>query len=426
MLLLQCWISFLILLLSWLVKNKLITLFNKNIFLGPVTVIYLSTEGRQGSLPAWVVTLSYIIWLFVTRLLKYIPHFTHRPQDILYIPAWIIFSIYFALMKIYCLFTLHITEWGTRKNVDDQGLKDYKIEDDMDIYENKFKVIDSSFEERKKKAKPMMMEKREYHYDKEYEAWKRNNKNRNDSDTKPLLSSSLSSLEEEGRRESIDTPISPNIEKALIRMTSCSSLGQIRRDLARENLLSNALHSSSESTIGSSIRHTKPYDIYADTLMLPSRAMLANSSTQNKSLPNNNNIFDSIIEQEVKMFKRVASVKSKRSSLNPGPTLLLKPKSKTPRKNNRTSQQLLYNHAKTQITSQPLLLLPSTHTRKPKSILTKNPPPNLLFPTAGVRFNLGRNSVRMSKLRDRELERREYKEEKKRKNEVVTKDLREK
>lgn len=328
-------------------------------------------------------------------------------------------------MKIYCLFTLHITEWGTRKNVDDQGLKDYKIEDDMDIYENKFQVIDSSFEERKKKAKPMMMEKR--HYDKEYEAWKRNNKNRNESDTKPLLSSSLSSLEEEGRRESIDTPISPNIEKALIRMTSCSSLGQIRRDLARENLLSNALHSSSESTIGSSIRHTKPYDIYADTLMLPSRTMLANSSTQNKSLPNNN-IFDSIIEQEVKMFKRVASVKSKRShSLNTGPNLLLpkKPKSKTPRKNNRLSQQLLYNHTKTQITPQPLLILPSTHTRKPKSILNKNPP-NLLFPTAGVRFNLARHSVRMSKLRDRELERREYKEEKKRKNEVVTKDLREK
>ena len=43
----------------------------------------------------------------VTRGLKLAPHFYHRPQDIIHIPAWLLFGYYFAVMKIYTLFTLH-------------------------------------------------------------------------------------------------------------------------------------------------------------------------------------------------------------------------------------------------------------------------------------------------------------------------------
>ncbi|KAJ3101590.1 hypothetical protein HDU97_001269 [Phlyctochytrium planicorne] len=96
---------------------------------GPVTVVYLSTM-KEGKLPAWLVIVSYIAWLLITRLIKYSPHFVRRPQDIFCIPAWLIFNIVFAIMKVYCLFTLHVTDWGTRTGADD-----HKEKEDLSIYE---------------------------------------------------------------------------------------------------------------------------------------------------------------------------------------------------------------------------------------------------------------------------------------------------
>nr|KAJ3410757.1 hypothetical protein HK105_002820 [Polyrhizophydium stewartii] len=86
---------------------------------GPVTVAYLATR-HQNALPVWAVLTSYIAWLLITRLIKYMPHFVRRPQDALAIPIWLIFNIVFVIMKIYCLFTLHVTDWGTRQGADDK------------------------------------------------------------------------------------------------------------------------------------------------------------------------------------------------------------------------------------------------------------------------------------------------------------------
>lgn len=83
---------------------------------GPCTVIYLCT--RPGELPVWAILLSYTLWLFLSRFIKYLPHFIRRPVDVIHIPAWIVFNYYFVVMKLYCLATLHITEWGTRKTAD--------------------------------------------------------------------------------------------------------------------------------------------------------------------------------------------------------------------------------------------------------------------------------------------------------------------
>ncbi|KAJ3131701.1 hypothetical protein HK100_006095 [Physocladia obscura] len=44
------------------------------------------------------------------------------PQDIIAIPVWLVFSWYFAIMKIYCLFTLRVTDWGTRAGADDKNI----------------------------------------------------------------------------------------------------------------------------------------------------------------------------------------------------------------------------------------------------------------------------------------------------------------
>lgn len=89
-------------------------LFNPfTLLLGPVFVsilIYKTTiPVAQGGfhLPWWNVVLSYVVWLFATRTAKLLPHLWHRPQDVIYVPAFILFGYYFAIMKLYALCTLH-------------------------------------------------------------------------------------------------------------------------------------------------------------------------------------------------------------------------------------------------------------------------------------------------------------------------------
>ncbi|TFY77222.1 hypothetical protein EWM64_g6788, partial [Hericium alpestre] len=80
---------------------------------GPVLVAYIIYKSTkpvdQGGfhLPWWNVVLSYIVWLTATRTAKLLPHLWTRPQDIIHVPAFILFGYYFAIMKIYALLTLH-------------------------------------------------------------------------------------------------------------------------------------------------------------------------------------------------------------------------------------------------------------------------------------------------------------------------------
>lgn len=53
------------------------------------------------------VVLSYIVWLSATRTAKLLPHLWNNPGHIVYVPAFIAFGYYFAIMKIYALLTLH-------------------------------------------------------------------------------------------------------------------------------------------------------------------------------------------------------------------------------------------------------------------------------------------------------------------------------
>src|SRR5262249_54079737 len=82
---------------------------------GPVLVAILSTEQHQH--PLYNILISYLCWLLLTRAVKLLPHFWRRPQDIVWLPAWLVFGYYFAIMKIYALFTLHEVAWGTRAGV---------------------------------------------------------------------------------------------------------------------------------------------------------------------------------------------------------------------------------------------------------------------------------------------------------------------
>jgi hypothetical protein len=82
------------------------------------------------------ILLSYFVWLGATRTFKLLPHLWKSPEHIIYVPAFIIFGYYFAIMKLYALCTLHEvsffhllttlliicisqTGWGTRAGIGD-------------------------------------------------------------------------------------------------------------------------------------------------------------------------------------------------------------------------------------------------------------------------------------------------------------------
>ncbi|CDH54944.1 glycosyltransferase family 2 protein [Lichtheimia corymbifera JMRC:FSU:9682] len=95
---------------------------------GPILVgVFCSLQEKNAGpsnppLPGWNIAVSYIVWLLLTRFIKLIPHFIKRPLDIWVLPFWLIFNYYFAIMKIYALFTLHVTAWGTRTFTNGEGL----------------------------------------------------------------------------------------------------------------------------------------------------------------------------------------------------------------------------------------------------------------------------------------------------------------
>ncbi|KAG0242631.1 hypothetical protein BGX31_000087 [Mortierella sp. GBA43] len=84
---------------------------------GPISVIAMAAQGKF-HLPLWDIIVSYVVWLMMTRIVKLLPHLFKRPQDIIWVPAFLIFGYYFAIMKVYALFTLHEVGWGTRAGID--------------------------------------------------------------------------------------------------------------------------------------------------------------------------------------------------------------------------------------------------------------------------------------------------------------------
>jgi hypothetical protein len=97
-------------------------LFNPlTLLVGPALVGYLAVQSAKGDyhLPVWNIIISYLFWLFCTRTVKLLPHLWERPQDVIHVPAFILFGYYFAIMKLYALFTLHEVGWGTRAGIGD-------------------------------------------------------------------------------------------------------------------------------------------------------------------------------------------------------------------------------------------------------------------------------------------------------------------
>ena len=55
--------------------------------------------------------------LFISKMIKPIPHFWRNPRDMLYIPFYILFGYYHSLIKLKALFTVCVISWGSRPGV---------------------------------------------------------------------------------------------------------------------------------------------------------------------------------------------------------------------------------------------------------------------------------------------------------------------
>ena len=86
-----------------------------------LAVMVVSSIARHcGDQSGWHISmttalLGYCLWVVVARTLRVLPHFMSRPSHLLYMPLYTLLQYHLALMKLYCLFTLHVTEWGTRQ-----------------------------------------------------------------------------------------------------------------------------------------------------------------------------------------------------------------------------------------------------------------------------------------------------------------------
>jgi len=133
-------------------------LFNPfTLLVGPclvATLLWKSTKSVENGgyhLPWWNVLISYAVWLMATRTGKLLPHLWNRPQHIIYVPAFILFGYYFAIMKIYALLTLHETGWGTRAGVGDPSQATAAAEAD---HQSSNEKLDNKNEYRYQQAPP--------------------------------------------------------------------------------------------------------------------------------------------------------------------------------------------------------------------------------------------------------------------------------
>jgi hypothetical protein len=123
------------------------TMFDKifnpiTLFFGPIAFAYLASKDDRTTW--YYLFLMFLAYIIVTRALKYTPHLLWRPQDVLAIPSMILFQYYFGMMKIYCLCTLHVTNWGTRRGADHKEASDiteiyrvhHEVYDDTEIPED--------------------------------------------------------------------------------------------------------------------------------------------------------------------------------------------------------------------------------------------------------------------------------------------------
>jgi cellulose synthase/poly-beta-1,6-N-acetylglucosamine synthase-like glycosyltransferase len=59
-----------------------------------------------------------VLWILCSKLVKVYPYFLRNPQDLKYLPFYIIFGYYHSFIKLYAMFTFWVCAWGSRKGVE--------------------------------------------------------------------------------------------------------------------------------------------------------------------------------------------------------------------------------------------------------------------------------------------------------------------
>ncbi len=54
------------------------------------------------------------LWIFASKMVKLVSHFTRHPKDLIYLPGYIGFAYFHSLIKLYALLTFWVTSWGGR------------------------------------------------------------------------------------------------------------------------------------------------------------------------------------------------------------------------------------------------------------------------------------------------------------------------
>ncbi|CEO98028.1 Glycosyltransferase 2-like domain-containing protein [Plasmodiophora brassicae] len=88
---------------------------------GPAFIIYAMMRH-----PFWspmAILATEICWLFFSRYIRLTDHWRKHPWDIIHLPMYILFSYFFAFMKIYALLTLHVTGWQTRTDASNDNVQ---------------------------------------------------------------------------------------------------------------------------------------------------------------------------------------------------------------------------------------------------------------------------------------------------------------
>lgn len=94
----------------------LTSLVNFALFYDLALLLTLRYAVKDDPASAWWLSALGLL-MFLSKLVKPLPHYLRNPWDIVLIPFAIMFSYYHSLIKLYALFTFWNTEWSGRKGV---------------------------------------------------------------------------------------------------------------------------------------------------------------------------------------------------------------------------------------------------------------------------------------------------------------------
>ena len=100
---------------GWVLKHKALLFFQIDKVIQTIVAvlspIYFFVALATG---VWQLALLIGLWWLVSRSIKLYPHLRKRPGDVVIIPAFILYSFFMAIVKVYAFLTLNTQGWITR------------------------------------------------------------------------------------------------------------------------------------------------------------------------------------------------------------------------------------------------------------------------------------------------------------------------